>query len=176
MEMKQEKKKIPWKSYLEGFSKYKYIALVVLIGLVLLLWPPSSQQTQQQVPKEQTQHTEVVGSQLEQKLAQTLSQIDGVGDCSVVLTVASGPETVYQMNTSRQTSSDGQTEERTTALVSQGSSSEQPLVVQQINPVYQGALIVCQGAGAASVRLAVVEAVAGLTGLGADQISVIKMK
>ena len=54
MEMKQEKKKIPWKSYLEGFSKYKYIALVVLIGLVLLLWPTSSQQTQQQVPKAQT--------------------------------------------------------------------------------------------------------------------------
>lgn len=48
--------------------------------------------------------------------------------------------------------------------------------MQQRNPVYQGALIVCSGAGSASVRLAVVDAVADLTGLGADQISVIKMK
>ena len=173
--MKITQKKIPWKSYLEGFSKYKYIALVVLIGLVLLFWPTESG-TQTEMQKQQTQHTEVVGGQLEQKLEKILSQIDGVGDCSVMLTTAAGPETIYQMNTSRQTSSDGQTEEMSTALISQGSSSEEPLVVQQRNPVYPGALIVCSGAGSASVRLAVVDAVADLTGLGADQISVIKMK
>lgn len=175
MDMKITQKKIPWKSYLEGFSKYKYIALVVLIGLVLLFWPTESG-TQTEMQKQQTQHTEVVGGQLEQKLEKILSQIDGVGDCSVMLTTAAGPETIYQMNTSRQTSSDGQTEEMSTALISQGSSSEEPLVVQQRNPVYQGALIVCSGADSASVRLAVVDAVADLTGLGADQISVIKMK
>lgn len=173
--MKITQKKIPWKSYLEGFSKYKYIALVVLIGLALLFWPTESG-TQTEVQKQQTQHTEVVGGQLEQKLEKILYQIDGVGDCSVMLTTAAGPETIYQMNTSRQTNSDGQTEEMSTALISQGSSSEEPLVVQQRNPAYQGALIVCSGADSASVRLAVVDAVANLTGLGADQISVIKMK
>lgn len=130
MDMKITQKKIPWKSYLEGFSKYKYIALVVLIGLVLLFWPTESG-TQTEMQKQQTQHTEVVGGQLEQKLEKILSQIDGVGDCSVMLTTAAGPETIYQMNTSRQTSSDGQTEEMSTALISQGSSSEEPLVVQQ---------------------------------------------
>ena len=175
MDMKISQKKIPWKSYLEGFSKYKYIALVVLIGLVLLFWPTKSG-TQPEIQKQQTQQTEVVDGQLEQKLEKILSQIDGVGDCNVMLTTAAGPETIYQMNTSRQTSSDGQTEEISTALISQGSSSEEPLVVQQLNPIYQGALIVCNGAGSASVRLAVVDAVADLTGLGADQISVIKMK
>lgn len=84
MDMKITQKKIPWKSYLEGFSKYKYIALVVLIGLVLLFWPTESG-TQTEMQKQQTQHTEVVGGQLEQKLEKILSQIDGVGDCSVML-------------------------------------------------------------------------------------------
>ena len=89
MDMKITQKKIPWKSYLEGFSKYKYIALVVLIGLVLLFWPTESG-TQTEMQKQQTQHTEVVGGQLEQKLEKILSQIDGVGDCSVMLTTAAG--------------------------------------------------------------------------------------
>ena len=43
-------------------------------------------------------------------------------------------------------------------------------------PVYQGAVVVCEGAERAAVRLAIVEAVSSLTGLGSDKISVIKMK
>ena len=89
MDMKITQKKIPWKSYLEGFSKYKYIALVVLIGLVLLFWPTESG-TQTEMQKQQTQHTEVVGGQLEQKLEKILSQIDGVGDCSVIYEAGQG--------------------------------------------------------------------------------------
>jgi stage III sporulation protein AG len=36
--------------------------------------------------------------------------------------------------------------------------------------------VICQGAADPAVRLAVVEAVADATGLGADRISVLKMK
>jgi hypothetical protein len=42
--------------------------------------------------------------------------------------------------------------------------------------VYQGAVVLCQGAADAAVRLAVVEAVSKATGLGADKICVLKMK
>ena len=87
--MKITQKKIPWKSYLEGFSKYKYIALVVLIGLVLLFWPTGSG-AQAEVQNQQTQQTEVVDGQLERKLEKILSQIDGVGDCSVIYEAGQG--------------------------------------------------------------------------------------
>jgi stage III sporulation protein AG len=43
-------------------------------------------------------------------------------------------------------------------------------------PQYLGAIVVCQGADRSDVRLAIVEAVSALTGLGADKISVLKMK
>ena len=39
-----------------------------------------------------------------------------------------------------------------------------------------GAIVVCQGGDNATVRLAIIEAVSNVTGLGADKISVLKMK
>jgi len=49
--------------------------------------------------------------------------------------------------------------------------------VQQVNPpTYLGAVIVCQGADSASVRLAIVSAVGSVTGLSTDKITVLKMK
>ena len=39
-----------------------------------------------------------------------------------------------------------------------------------------GALVVCDGADSASVRLAIIQAVSSLTGLGSNKIAVVKMK
>ena len=47
---------------------------------------------------------------------------------------------------------------------------------QQLYPTYQGAVVVCEGAGSSTVRLAVVNAVSVLTGLSSDKISVVKWK
>jgi stage III sporulation protein AG len=63
-----------------------------------------------------------------------------------------------------------------TVLSDSGSGLETPLVVQETYPVYQGALVLCQGADNAAVRLDIVSAISGLTGLGADKITVIKME
>jgi len=40
--------------------------------------------------------------------------------------------------------------------------------------VYQGAVVVCQGADSSAVRLAVTEAVAALTGLSTEKITVVQ--
>ena len=61
-----------------------------------------------------------------------------------------------------------------TVTVSRGGGSEDIVVTQQLYPVYQGALVVCQGADQAAVRLAVTEAVSALTGLSSDRITVVK--
>jgi hypothetical protein len=39
-----------------------------------------------------------------------------------------------------------------------------------------GAIVVCQGADSPSVKLAITQAVAKITGLGTDEICVLKMK
>ena len=49
-------------------------------------------------------------------------------------------------------------------------------MIQQLGPVYQGALVVCSGGDDPQVKLALYEAVSALTGLRTDKISICKGK
>ena len=55
-----------------------------------------------------------------------------------------------------------------------GSAGDEAVVVRRMAPTYRGALIVCEGGDRADVRLAVTEAVAALTGLSSDRVTVAK--
>ena len=61
-------------------------------------------------------------------------------------------------------------------MLASGSGGEGPLTREVTYTVYQGAVVACQGADSAQVRLEIVRAVASLTGLGSDKITVIKLK
>jgi len=160
-----KEKILPW------VSKYRYVLLVLAVGVVLMLLPTGKSDTNHEAsPVEQARQT--VQESMDIQLAQILSQISGVGDVRVLLTVAAGEETLYQ--TDNQISQD---QSRIETVLISGADRAQTGLVRQVNPaVYRGAVVVCKGADKASVRLAVVEAVSSLTGLGADQISVLKMK
>ena len=148
------------------WAKYKYPILVVLVGLGLMLLPGKSEPEPQQ-PAETVQSPD-----LEARLAAILAQIDGVGQVRVLLTEETGRENVYQ--TDIQTDTDRRSED--TVLVEDASRTENGLIRRTLEPTYRGAVILCQGADQPSVRLAIVEAVRCVTGLGADRISVLNMK
>ena len=109
---------------------------------------------------------------LEAKLEKLLSQMEGAGAVQVVLTLEKSASYTYQ--TDRETR-DGE-ERRETVLVSDGAGGEAPVTQETAYPVYQGAVVACQGADSAQVRLDIVRAVASLTGLSSDRITVIKLK
>ena len=67
-------------------------------------------------------------------------------------------------------------QERQVLTVNRGSGRQEVVVTRRMYPVYQGAVVVCQGAGDSRVRLTVVDAVSVLTGLSSDKISVVKWK
>ena len=109
---------------------------------------------------------------LEQSLEILLSELAGAGRVRVLLTEQQGAQTVYQTD-------DVITESehrKDTVLVTDDHRSESGLIQQVRSPVYRGAVVLCQGAGNAQVRLAVVEAVKCATGLSSDHITVLKMK
>ena len=144
----------------EWVRKYRYVLLVILAGLALMLLPTGSgKETVSAAPQAQEES-------LEQRLEQILSRIQGAGKVAVMLTEASGPEVIYQ------TDGDG----KDTVLVTDAARNEQGLVRSREPPVYMGAIVVCSGADSAAVRLAVAEAVAKVTGLGMDRITVLKME
>ena len=146
-------------------KKYQYVLFVVLVGVFLMLIPEKKEQTQIHTTSEITAVPD-----LEMELSTILSKITGVGKAEVLLTEASGSRTVYQMDT-RQSQNN-----MDTVIVTDSNRQESGLVQQVMPPVYKGAIVVCQGADSASVKLSVVEAVKSVTGLSSDCITVLKMK
>ena len=147
------------------FGKYKYPILVVLVGLGLLLLPTGEAQ-EPPVPVETVRETS-----LEQRLEELLAQIEGAGAVRVLLTEDVGRETVWQTDVQK----DADSAREDTVILEDSGRNETGLVRRTRSPSYRGAVILCQGADAPSVKLAIVEAVRCVTGLGADQISVQKM-
>lgn len=156
---------------IEFFKKYRYAAIILLAGLFLMLLPVGSGEDQTEtIPTETTPIQESIP--FEAKLEEILSQVEGAGCVRVFLSQAAGEEVLYQ--TDEDASSD--TLRRTTVVIT-GSDRQESGLVRQINPArYQGAIILCQGADSAAIRLSITQAVSKATGLGADQISVLKMK
>ena len=142
-------------------AKYRIPLLAALLGVVLLLWPAEG--------KKDAVRTEAEFSlaETEAKLEALLREVDGAGRVRVMLTLSDGGEAVYQMDETERE------EGRETKTVL---ADKAPVLVQTRKPQFQGAVVVCEGADEARVKLAVFQAVKSLTGLVGSQISVIKMK
>lgn len=157
-------------------DRYKYVLMVILVGVVLLLIPGTA--GEKQPTQSGSSPPAAAGDQgfdletMERKLESALSDIDGAGSVSVVLSVREGERSVV----ARDTTVGDREDSETTVVVSKGSGTEEPVVLQKVYPQYQGALVVCEGGGNAAVRLKLTEAVAALTGLGTDRISICKAK
>ena len=150
-------------------KKYKYAILVFAVGLALMLIPFNRNESTGEVTQP-VQNVEETA--LSVQLEQILSQIKGAGKVRVLLSVSAGEKTVYQSDTDI-----SENASRTdTVIITDADRDQNGLIQQVIPPTYLGAIIVCEGADKAEVRLALVEAVSRFTGLGADRISVLKMK
>lgn len=168
-----ELKKIAGKAT-EVITRYKYAAIILLIGLVLL-WLPEKSEMNQQV-KQNSSVEQTAGKSREEALIEILQSIQGAGRVKVLLSTAEGEETVYQTDSDTSTGTDNSSGRTDTVIITDSQREESGLIRQVNPPVYLGAVVVCDGADKASVRLAITQAVAKITGLGADAICVLKMK
>jgi len=158
----------------EKLKKYKYAILVIAIGIALMVFPKIDYGVEKTNADEITNHSVELSD--EERLKLILEQIRGAGKVSVLLTYANGEETIYQTNGDSSNSENGSTNRMDTVTVTDSQRNQTGLVRQIIPPKYLGAIVVCSGADDHSVKLSVVEAVSKATGLGANQITVLKMK
>lgn len=159
----------------EFIKKYRYVAIVLLAGLFLMLLPEGDT-TQEEILQPQAETVPDSPVSLQDSLSEILSKIEGAGKVQVLLSQAAGEQTIYQTDEDLSSGETGSDIRRETVIIS-GSDRAESGLVQQVNPpVYLGAIVLCQGADSAAVRLAIVEAVANATGLTTDKISVLKMK
>jgi stage III sporulation protein AG len=156
---------------LDLLNRYKYVLVVIAAGILLLLWPSgegeeaAAQDTAGLTGTEEDLTVEV----MEEKLSDILSQVDGAGKVTVMLTVKQGMERVLAADEKRTASGDSSKEEWETVVV-----DGEAILVTQYSPVFQGALVVCPGGDDPEVKLLLTQAVAALTGLGTDHITVCK--
>lgn len=151
----------------EYIRKYRFVVLVLLLGLVLMFFP-QKEEPKQAIPMTVKSETNT----LQDALSEMLSKVSGAGNVKVLLSQAAGEEILYQTD-------DDVSEEdmQKRVVIIQNAEREEKGLIRQINPpVYQGAVILCQGADSAQVRLAIIQAVTSATGLSSDRITVLKMK
>lgn len=155
-------------------DRYKYVLLAIALGVILLLWP--SGEREEPIPGGGMAAAESFDlAALEEKLAQTLSRVEGAGKVTVTLTLKNEMEQVLASNRSTSVTERGSSVEEETVLVSSGSGQGQTAVrLTQRWPTFQGALVVCEGGDDAEIRLLMTQAVSSLTGIGSDRITVCK--
>ena len=156
----------------ERLKKYRLVLMVLLAGVLLMMLPIKRSQpaVSVQEPEEPEQ-----AEAMEQRLEELLRQVDGAGETQVMLTLHKGIGYEYLSDTVTEVRADGQKTE-TEMVFASGSGGDEPILTGMTYPVYQGAVVVCDGADRPSVRLAVIDAVSSLTGLRSTQIAVIKMR
>ena len=144
-----------------GLLKNKYALIVLAVGLILVLWPSGSK-TEEKSSTELTVPAFSINEE-EVRLASQLAKIEGAGRVSVLLAV--------QGSASRELA-----EGKDGTLVISENGKERVVELYYVNPVYLGAIIVCDGADSADVRFEIIKAVSAYTGLGTDKITVTGMK
>lgn len=157
------------------WDKYKFVALVALAGAVLLLWPSGSGDAAEHASP---QAAPAAQAELQAEMEDILGRIHGVGEVQVLLTVDSDGERQLaedsELSYSGSTAAPEDYSRSSQTVLVDGGSGDAPVVTRTVYPTYRGALVVCQGGDRADVKLAVTEAVASLTGLTADRITVAK--
>lgn len=163
----------PWASKMKSLIlKYKFVAIILLVGVVLMLLPGFEKDNTNAITPE-SQKSEVP---LEESLSKILSKVQGAGRVEVMLNIAQGEKTIYQVDDDISQGDSSYSDRKQTVTLTDGQRNQYGLVQQVNPPIYLGAVVLCQGAGDPVVKLSVVEAVSKITGLSANQICVLKME
>jgi len=125
--------------------------------------------------------------ELEERLQTILSDVDGVGKVTVMITLKASEELVLEkdesVNRSNTSEEDSEGGKRTvsqlesgesTVYISSGSNNE-PYVIKTLLPTVEGVVVVAQGAGTGNVNRNITEIVMALFGVEAHKVQVVKM-
>lgn len=144
----------------------RLLCLIFIIGVVLMA--AAGGHISRKAPAENV--TETIAADEEKRLENILSQIDGAGEVSVMITYYSSPEKNIAYETKTSSREDKSESEDKKAVMTDGS----PLVVKEVYPRVRGVIVTAQGAGNAVVKAAISEAVAASLDVSAHRICIFK--
>lgn len=126
-------------------------------------------------------------SNLETRLEEILSQIQGVGEVKVLLNYSESSEVVAMYNETSRTSNTEETDTEGGTRTIQETDTQKNIIYQEENgektpitqkivqPKIEGAIITAKGASQANVKTNIIQAVEAVTGLATHKIQVFEM-
>lgn len=176
------------------FGKTQILILLLLGILLLVITVPGKDKKEEgensflsgEAEAEQSADGEYV-EELESRLEEILSQIEGAGEVSVMVTLQSSSEKVVEKDAEEDsetvTETDSQGGSRTTSNKSVreeavydtgGSGGQAPYVSKEISPKVEGVVVIAPGGGDAVVTKNITEAVQALFGIDTHKIRIVK--
>ncbi len=176
------------------------LAVILIIGIIILiagnsLFGSSNKQANTSSPA-QTTHTvntknkeKDYGEQLEKKMEIILSEIEGVGKVSVMITFYSGTEIVPAMDTktdettTQENDNQGGSRKITQSqqdhqilVMNQQGGDQQPLILKEKQPIVKGVIVAAEGASDIRVKRDIHDAVKIVLGVPAHKVQVFKKR
>ena len=189
------------------FKKDNLIVLILAGALLVIIAlptkdsiEPESENMQEEIQDSAMVSMETIGlgdttysddeyaRQLEQRLKDLLSQMEGVGQVRVMITLKSSPELVvekeqpYLRSSTTESDSQGgnrvvsQTQMEEHTVYKTNGSVNEPYVVKTLPPQIEGVVVVAQGAGTGTIDRTIVEMVQALFDVEAHKVKVVKME
>ena len=159
-------------------KKLTIVLLIGVIGVVMLIFVRSDSETKTSPEKSEmtttaaTYSTYDIEKIFENKLTGIISQINGAGKTSVVVSVASSGEYVYAKNIKTENDNDSMSEDSEIVIYESQNGADEGLVISIKSPDVIGVAIVCEGGESSVVKAEITKLVTSLFGIGADRVYV----
>lgn len=185
--------KFKWLEKLKKIKHFEIILVVIFIAVVLLIWFADFGGDKTTNAKSKTSSTSNSISslaryteELETRLCNVLSTIDGAGKVDVMITFNGNSEVILATTTDEKstnnstTSSGGTTNDSQTKTVSSQpvliteNGTTTPIVLMEIYPEIKGVIVVAEGANNVRVKLDLLKAVQALLNVNSGQVEIFK--
>lgn len=158
------------KDHKTGKLKKDQLLILFLSGILLLViaLPVSKEEKKETARADAVKNEEnsvkvAYETDLENKLEQVLSKVEGVGKVEVMIHFASSSEKIVEKD------------EQTTVYEHLENGGEVPYVVKEVSAVPDGIVVIAQGGGNKAVRKEIMDAVQALFAVEAHKIKIMKM-
>ena len=173
------------------------ILLVITIVIINSIWNGNKQTTKQEnnvntkqlaLQEQEKNNIELTASEeLEKKLENILSKIEGVGNVKVCINYSESSEVVAMFNenskvsTTEETDTSGgirkiqQTDSQKDIVYKEDNGEKTPITKKVVQPKIEGAIVTAKGANNANTKSNIIQAVEAVTGVASHKIQVFEM-
>ncbi|MGN0297636.1 MAG: stage III sporulation protein AG [Lachnospiraceae bacterium] len=173
----------------ELLSKMNFwqLLLILVAGFVLVFLSLPKKEESEPVQQNSTLSELTESSyeeKLERKLEEMLSQVEGIGEVEVVITIKASGEIVLNKDVRTNSSSSNESEQDGSSRISNSEEYEEdtiltgeiPYVIQEYSPVIEGILVIAEGGGSAEIQEEINNALTALFDIAPHKIKVLKKK